>query len=107
MDMIIYSETEFRSGLWYEKAMEGIRKNTSKKGINIKETDENTFPCLPADELFGEGKRLLTVIGASDRHMERLIPLCIFMPYLTAPTAVRRHSAARCSGLMRYCGFTW
>lgn len=76
MDMIIYSETEFRSGLWYEKAMEGIRKNTSKKGIGIKETDENTFTCLQADEIFSEGKRLLTVIGASDRHMERLIPLC-------------------------------
>lgn len=76
MDMLICSEVEFRSGLWYSKAMEGIRKAASKKGINLRETDESAIIDHSADELFGNEKRLLTIIGASDRLIGRLIRAC-------------------------------
>ncbi len=76
MEMLICSEVDFRSGLWYCKAMEGIRKTASKKGVTIRETDENMIFDLSGEELFGNRNRLLTVIGASDRLMERLIPVC-------------------------------
>ena len=76
MDMLICSEAEFRSGLWYGKAIEGITKAAAKKGITIRETDENTILERPAEELFGSGLRLITIIGASDRLMERLIRFC-------------------------------
>ena len=76
MEMLICSEVDFRSGLWYCKAMEGIRKTASKKGVTIRETDENMIFDLSGEELSGNRNRLLTVIGASDRLMERLIPVC-------------------------------
>ena len=76
MDMWICSEVAFKSGLWYSKAMEGIRKAASRKGINLRETDENAILGHAAARLFGDEKRFLTIIGASDRLMERLIRAC-------------------------------
>ena len=72
MNMIVYSENEFRSGLWHKKAIEGIHKAAAKRGISVTETDDKSF----SPELFGDEKRLLTIIGASDRHMDELIPAC-------------------------------
>ena len=56
MDMWICSEVAFKSGLWYSKAMEGIRKAASRKGINLRETDENAILGHAAARLFGDEK---------------------------------------------------
>lgn len=98
MDMLICSEAEFRSGLWYSKAMEGIRKAAGKRGINLRETDEDTILGRTADELFGNEKRLLTIIGTSDRLIERLIRACreggIHMLFLNYEPPVPSHDSS-------------
>ena len=94
MEMLICSEVDFRSGLWYCKAMEGIRKTASKKGVTIRETDENMIFDLSGEELFGNRNRLLTVIGASDRLMERLIPVCRAKSRRSCPRAASTMTSA-------------
>ena len=98
MDMWICSEVAFKSGLWYSKAMEGIRKAASRKGINLRETDENAILGHAAARLFGDEKRFLTIIGASDRLMERLIRACraekIHMLFLNYEPPVPSHDSS-------------
>lgn len=76
MEMILFSEKEFASGLWFQKEAEGIRKAAEKRNISLRFIGTEELESSTAEELFGSGARLLTILGASISHMDRLIQTC-------------------------------
>lgn len=73
-------------------------ESRGRKGINLRETDENAILGHAAARLFGDEKRFLTIIGASDRLMERLIRACraekIHMLFLNYEPPVPSHDSS-------------
>lgn len=72
MSMLLYAEKEFTNGLWFTKAVDGIRKTAEKHGIALHFISENDIES----GVFDKEPRILVVIGASDILMDRLIALC-------------------------------
>lgn len=61
----VLTEPSFRNYLWAKQTMEGIVREAARRKYRVHKLDPETYRSVNYDALFGQGRRMLIVIGTS------------------------------------------